>query len=101
MTSEVMQHLFNALDTVNWEDHSHSQNVSRGTGASLSVAQKIIGQMGGSLRVTSALNRGSTFRFDVGLSLSPQPDEVGARTCNAIAIGSGSSSDEGSGNIYS
>lgn len=99
MTSEVIQHLFNALDSVDLSDpNSHSHSISRGSGASLAVAQKIIGQMGGSLRVTSSLNRGSTFVFDVGLSLTPTCD-LNARLHKASIYSSSSSSEESSGAI--
>lgn len=47
-----------------------------GTGLGLSIAKRIVDRMGGSLTVTSARGRGSTFRVEIDLPIGRAVDDV-------------------------
>jgi len=66
---EAMDRLFEPFHQV---DGSRSRRAG-GTGLGLAISQKIIEAMGGRIEVGSQPGRGSSFHFDLGFDLDPNP----------------------------
>jgi len=72
MSEEFQKVLFDPFTQENRDDVSEN----RGTGLGLAIVRKLVDRMGGSLRVQSALGRGTTFYVSLSFDTVPQTAEA-------------------------
>jgi CheY-like chemotaxis protein len=88
MSEEFQKVLFEPFS----QERRNDSPEMRGSGLGLSITKRLVDLMGGSIRVTSAPNRGSTFRVDLEAACVPAgsgrrvpADEPGAADADALA----------------
>ncbi|WP_297964230.1 ATP-binding protein [uncultured Anaerovibrio sp.] len=82
MSKEFQQHMFDIFSQEVRQETLHT----RGTGLGLSLVNKFISMMGGTIKVDSELNKGSTFRFTVPIRTVKESAEEAATANHASAI---------------
>ena len=71
----LVEHVFDPFVTT--QDPSHSADRACGTGLGLSICRRLAEAMGGTLDVTSAVGRGSTFRLRLPDAVAAEPPPEG------------------------
>lgn len=84
ITEEVMNHLFDAIET----NEQCKAAQYRGVGSSLPIAKKIIELMDGNIAVKSERGKGSQFTFYVTLELSDEKEAPGSAGRSTDSVGS-------------
>ena len=72
---DLVEHVFDPFVTT--QDPSHSADRACGTGLGLSICRRLAEAMGGTLDVTSAVGRGSTFRLRLPDAVAAEPPPEG------------------------
>ena len=72
MSEEFQKHLFEPFS----QEHSGARTEYQGTGLGMSIVKNLIGQMGGTIQVTSKQNVGTTFMITIPFEIAKQGQPV-------------------------